>query len=138
MFYPYGSCQTIAEVGIFNVTLRNVETNGGLLWPGVIRCNETIPCTGFVFDNVKHHTWWSLIGWNYFTENVYGTVIDSKPEPDFGQASNEFSLVSTDWIRNSIKAWSEFIKYYSDSCVTVGQRTTCHSEWKILLARKMA
>jgi len=138
MFYPFGDCATIAEVGMFNITLRNVETHGGILWPGVIRCNETMPCTGFVFDNVKHHSWWSMIGWNYFTENVYGTVTDSKPVPDFGQASNEFSVFPTNWMEDFIGAWTEFIGYYSDSCVTVGDSTKCHTEWRILLAKKIS
>ena len=98
-----------------------------------------MPCTGFVFDNVKHHSWWSVLGWNYFTENVYGTVTNSKPEPDFGQKlpSNEFSVFPENWLEDFMSTWTEFIKYYSDSCVTVGEKTECHTEWKILLAKKI-
>lgn len=51
---------------------------------GIIRCNETNPCTGFVLDNVKVHGWWRLLHKGYITENVEGTVKDSKPIPEFG------------------------------------------------------
>ena len=67
MFYPIGDCPTIPEVGIYNVTLRNVHTHGGILWPGVIRCDPLTPCTGFVFDNVTHTAWFNKIGLNYLT-----------------------------------------------------------------------
>lgn len=40
------------RVPISNVTLRDVFSTGGLLSPGIIRCNATKPCHNFVFDNV--------------------------------------------------------------------------------------
>lgn len=70
-------------MGIKDVTVRNVEIFDAILPPGVIRCNETIPCTGFVFQNVKAHGWWSWLGLTYFTENVHGVVTDSTPAPKF-------------------------------------------------------
>jgi hypothetical protein len=42
----------ILRITVRNITLRNIKSTGGLLPPGIIRCNETNPCTGFVFDNV--------------------------------------------------------------------------------------
>lgn len=141
MFYPFGGCQTIPEVSMNSITLQNVETHGGILWPGVIRCNETNPCNGFVFDNVKHHAWWSILGWNYFTDNVNGVVIDSKPVPAFNnqkEISNDLFDLPIGWFSGFIETWSAFIRYYSDSCLTVNETTTCHAEWKILLAKKTA
>ena len=49
----------------------------------MIRCNETNPCTGFSFENVKSHGLWTWLGFNYIVENVEGTVINSKPIPAF-------------------------------------------------------
>lgn len=124
MIYPFGDCQTIPEVGMFNITLRNVETHGGFLWPGVIRCSKWMPCSGFVFDNVKQNAWWSLLGWNYFTENVYGTVIDSKPEPNLGQLTKEISVYPyNSWYVDVMITLSDFFKYFSDECVTEGEIT---------------
>jgi len=65
-----------------NITLRNVKSIGNLLPPGIIRTNETNPGTGFVFDNVSSDGWW-FGKYNYITENIYGEVIDSSPEPYF-------------------------------------------------------
>ena len=31
------------------------------------------------------------------------------------------------WIENLFKTWTEFMKYYSDSCVTAEQTTTCRA-----------
>jgi hypothetical protein len=66
-----------------NIVLRNVQQYGNLLPPGIIRCNETNPCTGFEFDNVNADGWWNSFGYGYISENVYGTVSDSYPEPEF-------------------------------------------------------
>lgn len=51
--------------------------------PGVIRCNSTMPCKGFLFDNVNAHGWWRLFRLNYIVENVEGEVHESKPVPAF-------------------------------------------------------
>lgn len=77
-----------------DITLRNVQQFGTVLpLPGIIRCNETNPCTGFVFDNVKSHGIWTLLGFNYITENVVGVVTESRPAPAFNGAS--FALEDT-------------------------------------------
>lgn len=57
---------------------------GSILPPGVIRCNETNPCHGFVFENVKMNAWYDKFeSLGFITENVYGQVIDSYPDPGF-------------------------------------------------------
>ena len=66
-----------------NITLRNVQQYGTLLPPGVIRCNSTNPCTGFVFENVRAHGWWRILGLSYIVENVFGIATSSKPDPGF-------------------------------------------------------
>ena len=83
LLYPLGDCPTQPLIKMADITLRNITQTGNYLPPGIIRCNETEPCTGFVFDNVKSTGWWSWFGLGYITQNVIGTVTDSKPEPDF-------------------------------------------------------
>ena len=83
MLYPLGSCPTQPLIKVADITLRNITQTGNYLPPGIIRCNVTEPCTGFVFDNVQYKGWWNLFGYGYITQNVIGTVTDSKPEPAF-------------------------------------------------------
>lgn len=83
LLYPLVPCDTQPLVDVKNITLRNIQSYGSLLPPGIIRCNSTNPCTGFVFENVKAHGWWRIFGLNYIVENVEGTVIHSKPDPGF-------------------------------------------------------
>ena len=87
MFYPLGGCETQPLISMTNVTLSNIRQYGTILpWPGIVRCNETAPCTGFVFDNVHSTGFWSFFGFNYITENIIGTVTNSKPAPVFNEA----------------------------------------------------
>ena len=83
MLYPLGGCETQPLITIADVTLRNITQYGTWLPPGIIRCNETNPCTGFVFDNVNSSGWWKWLGLNYITEHIVGTVTNSKPDPGF-------------------------------------------------------
>jgi len=83
MFYPLGGCETQPLISMNNIILRNVVSHGGPLTPGVIRCNDTNPCTGFEFTNVHIHGWWRLFGMGYITENTSGTVTNSRPVPAF-------------------------------------------------------
>mmetsp|Transcript_7260 Transcript_7260/g.5528 ORF Transcript_7260/g.5528 Transcript_7260/m.5528 type:complete len:197 (+) Transcript_7260:828-1418(+) len=83
MFYPLGPCETQPRITVQNITLRNMEFEHSLLTPGIIRCNETNPCTGFTFDNVHMNAWYTDTDHGFITENVYGTVIDSYPDPGF-------------------------------------------------------
>ncbi|GMI13372.1 hypothetical protein TrLO_g7960 [Triparma laevis f. longispina] len=74
MAYPFGggdeNCPTNPLVPIVNVTLKDVSISGGVT-PGVVRCDEAAPCTGFVFDNVQYTSWASrLEGW--ICENAEG------------------------------------------------------------------
>lgn len=62
-----------------NITLRNVHTDHSVLSPGIIRCNETNPCTGFDFDNVSVTGWLESEG--YICENVEGIYSNADPAP---------------------------------------------------------
>ena len=105
MGYPLGSCETNPEVTFRDFTLRNISVHNSL-FPGLFRCSELNPCTGMVFENVNFYgSWWQKLGVSYITENVYGTVTDSRPEPGFitndGDGfvdhDNFTELISTTW-----------------------------------------
>ena len=83
LLYPLVPCETQPLVQVQNITLRNIHQYGSILPPGVIRCNETNPCEGFVWENVKAHGWWRIFGLNFIAENVNAVVTDSKPVPPF-------------------------------------------------------
>ena len=88
MFYPLiKECETNPRVPMRDITLRNVHTDYAVLSPGIIRCNETNPCTGFDFDNVTVTGW--LSGEGYITENVEGVSKNSNPIPAFIQSKPE-------------------------------------------------
>ena len=93
MLYPLAggdsTCATQPLINVRNITLRNIVSHGGLLPPGVIRCNETNPCEGFVWDNVKIYGWWRLLGLGFITEYVEGTVTKSHPIPAFTNLASE-------------------------------------------------
>lgn len=80
-FYPIiDECPTQALVPISNVKLINVTLAEGVFLPGVILCNETNPCSNFLFENVRN-TGFFIVQDNYVCENVQGTVINSNPNP---------------------------------------------------------
>lgn len=84
MVYPIlKDCKTEPRITIRNITLRNIHSQGGVLPPGIIRCNETNPCTDFTFDNVIMDGWFVKSNLGYITENVIGKVINSFPAPKF-------------------------------------------------------
>lgn len=83
MLYPLTPCDTQPRIDVRNITLRNIELNGSVLTPGIIRCNEANPCTDFTFEHVHLNAWYDKKGKGFITENVYGTVIDSYPDPGF-------------------------------------------------------
>lgn len=73
MLYPLGGdehCPTNPLVTIANVSLRNVTMTGGV-FPPVMRCNETNPCTGFEFVDVQISDRPGDEGW--ICENVQGS-----------------------------------------------------------------
>lgn len=85
MLYPLNKdCETQPRVTIRNVTLRNIESTGGVL-PGIIRCNETNPCTDINFENVHYRGFmnWKALDYGFITENVFGSVVNSYPDPHF-------------------------------------------------------
>ena len=76
MTYPIGGCETQPLVTMSNITLNNIRQYGSILPPGIIRCNETNPCTGFVFNNVQATGWWQHLGLGYITEHIDGVVTE--------------------------------------------------------------
>lgn len=57
--YPFGhDCPTQPLIDIKDIRIDRVRSVGGLLPPGVMRCNETNPCTEFVISNLDMHGWW--------------------------------------------------------------------------------
>jgi hypothetical protein len=87
MLYPLAggdaTCATQPLITVKDIQLHNVTSHGGILPPGVIRCNETHPCTDFVWDNVHIHGWWRILGLGFITEFTSGTVTQSHPVPAF-------------------------------------------------------
>jgi hypothetical protein len=86
MIYPIDKrCETNPLVPMTNIVLRNITSYGSLLPPGIIRCNETNPCTGFVFEDVNMRTpLWDMLGYGFITENVYGVSTGTTfPDPQF-------------------------------------------------------
>jgi len=66
------------------VTLRNVTSKGGLLPSGIIRCNETNPCTDFTFENVDIRSeFWDTLKKGYIVEYIEGESHNSFPDPKF-------------------------------------------------------
>jgi hypothetical protein len=83
MFYPLVSrCDTQPRVTVRTISLRNIHTTGGYL-VGVVRCNETNPCTDINFENVRYDCFFRDFDYGIITDNVYGSVVDSKPAPQF-------------------------------------------------------
>lgn len=83
MTYPLTPCETQPRIDLNNITLRDINVDGSVLTPGIIRCNETNPCHGFVFENVQMNAWYDKVGKGFITENVFGEVINSYPDPGF-------------------------------------------------------
>ena len=84
-FYPLPGTQCITDplVTIKNITLRNINIYGGILSPGIIICNETNPCTNFIFDNVNVYNKSPFPVENgYLCKNVIGHAINSNLVPD--------------------------------------------------------
>ena len=93
MLYPIGGCETQPRIDVQNITLRNIESRGGFLPPGVIRCNASNPCT-VNLENVDIRGWWEVFNWSFISEYVDGNVVDTYPDPGFGRKSERvFQLV---------------------------------------------
>eukprot|EP00658_Telonema_sp_P-2_P022443 TRINITY_DN18970_c0_g1_i1.p1 TRINITY_DN18970_c0_g1~~TRINITY_DN18970_c0_g1_i1.p1 ORF type:complete len:342 (+),score=46.09 TRINITY_DN18970_c0_g1_i1:98-1123(+) len=50
---PGTTCPTQPCVPVTRLTLRNVTMHGGVISPGLLRCDPRNPCKDFLFDNVK-------------------------------------------------------------------------------------
>ena len=85
MIYPINrDCPTNPRITMQDITLRNITSTGGLLPAGILRCNSTNPCTGFVFEDVNvKSAFWDLLGYGYITEFVEGTSTNNFPDPNF-------------------------------------------------------
>ena len=81
MLYPLGGCETQPFIDVRNITLRDINSTGGFLPPGVVRCNESNPCTDMNFENVNIDGWWKEMGWGFITEYAHGTVENVTPAP---------------------------------------------------------
>jgi len=84
MLYPFdpkGTCSTQPRINITNIVFRNVEVQKSLLFPIILRCNASNPCTNVTFDNVQARRW--LIGKKdkgYVCEEVTGRIRNSYPK----------------------------------------------------------
>ena len=108
MTYPIGGCTTQPLITVSNITLNNIRQYGSLLPPGIIRCNETNPCKGFVFNNVKASGWWKFLKLGYITEHIEGVVTHSDPAPAF---NSEYTLTTNGLIRDFA---DEFVAEFKD------------------------
>lgn len=115
MLYPIDpNCETQPLITIADITLRNITSHGGLLPPGIIRCNETNACHGINFENVQLHGIWRYLGGNFIVENAYGTVTDSKPKPAILQEGENPSVPTFfDPVREITLLLEEFFYKYS-------------------------
>lgn len=97
MLYPIiKECHTQPRITIKNVTLRNIYSTEGILPPGIIRCNETNPCTDFNFENVYVTGWFTLADYGYITENVVGTSWNAFPNPGFAASIEELPKLAAE------------------------------------------
>ena len=81
MLYPLENCPTQPRIDVRNITLRDLKSTGGILPAGIIRCNETNPCTNINLESVNLTAWWDDMGWSFITEYAEGSVNDAFPQP---------------------------------------------------------
>jgi len=95
MLYPLGGCETQPRIAMNNITLDNIRMYDAILPPGLIRCNETNACNGFIWNNVhatSYKGWWEFLGLGFISENVHGVVTDSVPAPHLDGNVHHFKL----------------------------------------------
>lgn len=86
MLYPFdprGTCATQPRINITNIKLKDIVVKNSLLFPIVMRCNETNPCKNITYENVQARGW--LIGKRkkgYVCEHIVGQRTNSYPELD--------------------------------------------------------
>lgn len=97
MTYPFGGCDTQPAIDVRNITLRRLNSTGGFLPAGIIRCNETNPCTGINLEDVKVEGWWQSMNWQFISEYAYGNTKNVSPVAALGHDSERvFQLFSID------------------------------------------
>jgi hypothetical protein len=76
---PGQACPTQPLVPVTNLQLTNVIFKDALLSPGILRCNASGPCTGWVWDNVQSSTLsgWPLNGNNYLCAALPGAIFNN-------------------------------------------------------------
>lgn len=79
---PGTECPSNPLVTVNNITLRNVNIYGGVLSPGIMRCDEKNPCNNLVFDGVNVYNR-SLfpVEEGYLCENFSGYASNSNLVP---------------------------------------------------------
>jgi hypothetical protein len=88
MLYPLiKKCDTQPRVTIRNITLKNIRSTNGVLPPGIIRCNETNPCSDIKFENVYMTGWFTALGLGYITEYAVGSSHNVYPDPGLTSVS---------------------------------------------------
>lgn len=86
MLYPFdpkGTCSTQPRIDVRNISLEDIKITDSLLFPILMRCNETNPCSGVYFKNVVINKW--LIGnkhKGFVCENVKGIQEGGYPRID--------------------------------------------------------
>lgn len=120
MIYPFKGCKTQPLVPLTNITLNNISSTGGILTPGVIRCNQTRPCSVNLRNIHYERSWWTAFNGSFITEYVDGEVDNVNIPVRFGEASERvFELFTLENVLNfvddflifqsknetSIKAW---------------------------------
>mmetsp|Transcript_15723 Transcript_15723/g.26505 ORF Transcript_15723/g.26505 Transcript_15723/m.26505 type:complete len:420 (-) Transcript_15723:68-1327(-) len=124
MLYPLGGCETQPRINVGNITLRNVESHGGFLPPGLIRCNATNPCHNINLDNVNIKGWWEGMKWSFISEYAYGSVNNTYPDPRLGQQSERvFQLATPEHLLDFVE---ESVGFY-------GKNENDITAWEVLL-----
>lgn len=60
MLYPFdkhGTCTTQPLITLRNITLEDITIHDSLLYPIILRCNVSNPCTDINFINVRTDKW---------------------------------------------------------------------------------
>lgn len=110
MTYPFEDCPTQPLIDVRNITLKNIESQGGLLSPGIIRCNASNPCNDINLHNIKMDGWWRDMNWTFITEYVDGDVTNVNIDPQYGKKDQrKFELLSVD---HAFDLVAETLQYY--------------------------
>ena len=85
ILYPLKPCDCEPLVSMSNISLSNVQQHNTILPPGIVRCDETNPCSGFDWTNVTSDGWWNFpfspLG--FISDNIEGKLVNVAPRPGF-------------------------------------------------------